>query len=116
MLSRFDDFPIHQTPEPVAHPASSDKDFYERYWFNGYSRAGDLYLGVGTALYPHLGLHDCGISVVHGGVQYAFHASARSMMVVTTGATVSAWTASRRHSFFSANHPHSRLRAGLEES
>ncbi len=78
MLSRFDDFPIHQTPEPVAHPASSDKDFYERYWFNGYSRAGDLYLGVGTALYPHLGLHDCGISVVHGGVQYAFHASARA--------------------------------------
>lgn len=78
MLSKFDDYPIHQTPDPVAHPATSDKDAYERYWFNGYRRDGDLYLGIGTALYPHLGLHDCGISVVHEGVQYAFHASARA--------------------------------------
>ncbi len=78
MLSKFDDYPIHQTPDPIAHPASSDKDVYERYWFNGYSRSGDMYLGIGTALYPHLGLHDCGISIVYEGVQYAFHASARA--------------------------------------
>lgn len=78
MLSKFDDYPIHQTPDPIAHPASSDKDVYERYWFNGYSRAGDIYFGIGTALYPHLGLHDCGISIVHEGVQHAFHASARA--------------------------------------
>ena len=52
VLSKFDDYPIHQTPEPIAHPASSDKDTYERYWFNGYSRTGDMYLGIGTALYP----------------------------------------------------------------
>ena len=44
MLSKFDDYPIHQTPDPVAHPASSDKDVYERYWFNGYSRSGDMYV------------------------------------------------------------------------
>ena len=50
VLSRFDDYPIHQTPEPVAMPASSDKDVYERYWFNGYSTAGDLYFGIGTCL------------------------------------------------------------------
>lgn len=78
MLSAFDDYPIHQTPDPIAHPATTDKDFYERYWFNGYSRSGDLYLGIGAALYPHLGLRDCGLSVVHDGVQYAFHASARA--------------------------------------
>ncbi len=78
MLSKFDDYPIHQTPEPVAHPSTSDKDVYERYWFNGYSRTGDFFLGVGTALYPHLGIRDCGISVVHDGVQYSFHASARA--------------------------------------
>ena len=50
MLSRFDDYPIHQTPDPVAHPATSDKDVYERYWFNGYSTSGDFYLGAGAAL------------------------------------------------------------------
>ena len=35
MLTRFDDYPIHQTPEPVAHAASSDRNVYDRYWLNG---------------------------------------------------------------------------------
>lgn len=78
MLSLFDDYPIHQTPDPIKTPWTTDRDFYERYWFNGYSKAGDLYLGVGTALYPHLGIQDCGISVVRNGEQHAFHASARA--------------------------------------
>ncbi len=39
MLSRFDDYPIHQTPEPVAHRASSDPNAYDRSGFNG---SGDL--------------------------------------------------------------------------
>jgi hypothetical protein len=29
MLSRFDDYPIHQTPEPIAHRASSDESWME---------------------------------------------------------------------------------------
>ena len=78
MLSLFDDYPVHQTPEPVKTPATSDRDFYERYWFNGYTKAGDTYLGVGTGLYPHLDIADCGISIVRNGEQHAFHASARA--------------------------------------
>ena len=78
MLTLFDDYPIHQTPDPVAVPVTTDRDVYERYWFNGYSRAADMYLGIGAALYPHLGIQDCGISIVHDGVQHAFHASARA--------------------------------------
>jgi len=78
VLSRFDDYPIHQTPDPIATPASSDKDVYERYWFNCYSTAGDLYLGIGTAYYPHLGIRDCGISIAVDGVQHAFHASCQA--------------------------------------
>ncbi|HCV34314.1 MAG TPA: hypothetical protein DGF10_06570 [Acidimicrobiaceae bacterium] len=78
VLSSFDDYPIHQTPDPIATPASSDKDVYERYWFNGYSTAGDLYFGIGTALYPHLGIRDCGLSLVADGVQHSFHASCRA--------------------------------------
>ena len=77
MLSKFDDFPIHQTPEPVAHPATSDKDVYERYWFNGYSTSGDFYLGAGAALYQHLGVKDAHVSFIHEGRQYAFHVSGR---------------------------------------
>ena len=78
MLSKFDDYPIHQTPDPLATPASSDKDVYERYWFNAYSTAGDMYLGIGTAHYPHLGIRDCGISIAIDGVQHSFHASCRA--------------------------------------
>ena len=36
-LSKGDDYPIHQTPEPVAY-AGTDRNFYDRYFFNGYSR------------------------------------------------------------------------------
>ena len=46
MLSEFDDFPIHQTPDPLLVPASGDNDTYERYWFNGYDRDGDFYIGM----------------------------------------------------------------------
>ena len=31
MLSKFDDYPIHQTPEPIAIPSSSDRNVYDRY-------------------------------------------------------------------------------------
>jgi len=78
MLSRFDDYPIHQTPDPIAVPASSDKDVYERYFFNGYSRGGELYFGVAAAYYPHLGIKDASISLVVAGEQHSFHASARA--------------------------------------
>lgn len=78
MLLEFDDYPIHQTPDPIAVPASSDRDFYERYWFNGYNRAGDFYIGVGAAVYPHLDIVDCGVSIVRNGRQHAFHASGRA--------------------------------------
>ncbi len=78
MLSLFDDYPIHQTPDPVATPASSDKDVYERYWFNGYSTAGDMFFAIAVAYYPHLGIRDCAISVVIDGVQHGFHASCRA--------------------------------------
>ena len=52
MLSRYDDYPIHQTPEPIAHTASSDRNVYDRYWFNGYAEDGEFYFAIGLALYP----------------------------------------------------------------
>jgi hypothetical protein len=78
MLSRFDDFPIHQTPEPLAHPASSDRNVYDRYWFNGYDRDGEFYFAVAMGLYPNRGILDCGFSVVRAGEQHSFHASRRA--------------------------------------
>jgi hypothetical protein len=78
MLSRFDDYPIHQTPEPIAHPATSDRNAYDRYWFNGYDRDGEFYFGVAMGLYPHRGVLDASFSILRDGVQHAFHASRRA--------------------------------------
>jgi hypothetical protein len=78
MLSKLDDYPIHQTSEPVAHPASSDRHVYDRYWFNGYQDDGAFYFGIGAALYPNLEIMDCALSIVIDGEQHAFHASRRA--------------------------------------
>lgn len=78
MLSKFDDYPIHQTAEPIAHPASSDRNVYDRYWFNGYQDDGEFYFGIGSAIYPNLGIMDCGLSIVRDGEQHSFHASRRA--------------------------------------
>jgi hypothetical protein len=78
MLTKFDDYPIHQTPEPIAHPASSDRNAYDRYWFNGYADDGEYYFAIGMGLYPNRGIIDCGFSIVRDGEQHAFHASKRA--------------------------------------
>lgn len=79
MLNLLDDFPIHQTPEPLAHPATSDRNFYDRTWFNGYSVDGNWYFAIGMAIYPHRGILDCAFSVVEkGGRQHSFFASRRA--------------------------------------
>jgi hypothetical protein len=78
MLSRFDDYPIHQTPEPVSRPATTDRNAYDRYWFNGYDRDGEFYFGIGMGLYPNRGILDCGFSIARDGEQHAFHASRRA--------------------------------------
>lgn len=76
MLNKFDDYPIHQTPEPVAYPATSDRNFYDRYWFNGYAEDGSWYFALGLTVYPHLGVMDCAFSVLEqGGRQHCFYGS-----------------------------------------
>ena len=79
MLNKFDDYPIHQTPEPLAQPASSERNQYDRTWFNGYSADGAYYFGIGMAIYPHRGILDCAFSVVErGGRQHCFYGSRRA--------------------------------------
>jgi hypothetical protein len=75
MLSRFDDYPIHQTPEPIAHPVSADRNVYDRYWLNGFARDGEFYFGVAMAVYPNRRIQDAGFSIVRGGRQHSLHAS-----------------------------------------
>ena len=79
MLNTLDDYPVHQTPEPLAVLATSDRNAYDRTWFNGYAPDGSYYFGLGMAVYPHRGILDCAFSVVQpGGRQHCFHGSRRA--------------------------------------
>ena len=79
MLNRLDDYPVHQTPEPLAVPASSDRNVYDRTWFNGYAADARYYFGLGMAVYPHRGILDCAFSTVRPGErQHCFYASRRA--------------------------------------
>ncbi len=74
MLSKADDYPIHQTPEPIAH-AGSDRNFYDRYFFNGYSQDGSVFFAVAMGVYPNLNIIDAAFCVVIDGVQHNLRAS-----------------------------------------
>ncbi|WP_018147415.1 hypothetical protein [Henriciella marina] len=74
MLTWGDEYPIHQTPEPV-WVAGSDRNFYDRYFFNGYSRDGSVFFGAAFGVYPHLNVMDGAFSVLKDGVQRSVHVS-----------------------------------------
>lgn len=76
MLTWGDDYPIHQTPEPVAF-AGSDRNFYDRYFFNGYSADGSVFFAAALGVYPHLDVIDAAFCVVVDGKQHNVRASRR---------------------------------------
>lgn len=77
-ITKLDDYPIHQTNDPVAYTAASDRFTYDRFWYNGHDKEGAFYFGVGMCRYPNLGILDCGFSLAIDGHQYAFHGSRRA--------------------------------------
>ena len=74
MLTKGDDFPIHQTPEPIAY-AGSDRNFYDRYFFNAVSPDGTEFVAVAFGVYPALNVADAHVSIIRDGVQRCLHAS-----------------------------------------
>ena len=49
MLIKYDDYPLHQTAEPLSYISTSERNFYARYWYNGYDFDGEFYIGVAFA-------------------------------------------------------------------
>jgi len=75
VLTKADDYPIHQTADPIASVGTSDRNFYDRYFFNGYSRDGAIYFAAALGSYPNRAVMDAAFSVVHRGRQYVLRAS-----------------------------------------
>jgi hypothetical protein len=66
MLSPLDDFPFHQISEPMRHVGTSDRGFYDRYYFNCFPINGDSMMIMGLGQYPNLGVTDAFALQVHG--------------------------------------------------
>ncbi|MCZ6806264.1 MAG: hypothetical protein O7F08_04875 [Deltaproteobacteria bacterium] len=77
MITDFDDYLIHQAPFPVNQPGLPNRNFYDRYWFNGFDKAGKFLFEIGFGRYPHRFVQDGHFSVTVDGVQHSFHASRR---------------------------------------
>ena len=93
MLGPTDEFPIHQVPQPISWPGSSDRNFYDRSYFNAHDRTGDIFLITGIGYYPNLGVKDAYVLVRRGDTQTAVHVSDG---IDPTGSTSMCWaTASR---------------------
>ncbi len=68
MLTAGDEYPIHQTPEPIAF-AGSDRNFYDRFFFNGCNADGSVFFAAAMGVYPHLNVIDGAVSVLRSGRQ-----------------------------------------------
>ena len=75
-VSSWDDFPVHQTAEFIRHPATSDRNFYDRYYFNMHGSSDELFAIFGLGQYPNLGVTDAFIDVRRGDTQHIVRASA----------------------------------------
>jgi hypothetical protein len=63
-LTPLDDYLAHQTPETLDRVATSDRNFYDRYYFNCHDLTGETFLVVAMGVYPNLGVIDAFATVV----------------------------------------------------
>ena len=67
----LDEFPIHQVPLSLEFVGSTDKNFYDRCYYNAHDRTGEIFLITGFGIYPNLGVTDAYAIVRRGDQQIA---------------------------------------------
>jgi hypothetical protein len=71
----MDEFPLHQHPVSFARVGTSDRNFYDRSYFNGQDRTGDLMFLSGYGVYPNLGVKDAYFTMRVGDRSFTVRAS-----------------------------------------
>lgn len=74
MITKGDDYPLHQTPEPIAY-TGANRNFYDRFFFNGYDRSGEVFFAAAMGIYPYVNVLDGAFSIVLDGVQHNVYGS-----------------------------------------
>src|SRR5215475_2697882 len=67
----MDEYPIHQLPLSMEYVGTGDRNFYDRCYFAGHDRTGDILLITGLGVYPNLGVIDAYATVRRGDRQWA---------------------------------------------
>ncbi len=70
-----DEYPIHQAPLSLRHAATSDRNVYDRCYFNAHDRTGDVFFVAGLGVYPALGVIDGFATLRRGDHQVTVRAS-----------------------------------------
>ncbi|MCZ7537040.1 MAG: hypothetical protein M5T61_14810 [Acidimicrobiia bacterium] len=65
----LDEYPVHQVPLSMRHMDTSDRNAYDRCYFNAHERTGEIFLVTGLGVYPNLGVIDAYATVRRGDVQ-----------------------------------------------
>jgi len=74
-ISPMDEFLAHQTSDTFDYVATSDRNFYDRYYFNMHDSTGDFFMVAGMGQYPNLGVTDAFAAISHGTKQIVVRAS-----------------------------------------
>ena len=74
-VTAWDDYPVHQSSDWIAHVATSDRNFYDRYYFNAFDTGGGFMAVAGLGQYPNLGTTDAFVTVRVGDEQHVVRAS-----------------------------------------
>src|SRR4030095_17057685 len=74
-ISPMDEYLAHQTTDTNDIVFTSDRNFYDRYYFNCHPSSGELFLVAGLGQYPNLGVTDAFVTISHGTNQYTVRAS-----------------------------------------
>jgi hypothetical protein len=69
MLTPLDDYLVHQIPEPVNVVGTSDRNFYDRYYFGANTLDGAAVMIIAFGLYPNVGVMDAFATIVVDGTR-----------------------------------------------
>lgn len=75
MLSTMDDYPLHQIADVMRFTQTSDRNFYDRYYFNMHNGTDEIFVIFGLGQYPTLGTQDAFMVVRVGTEHHVLRAS-----------------------------------------
>jgi hypothetical protein len=72
VVSRFDEYLVHQTEQPLSRVASDHPEWQDRFYFNVHDRNGEFALLTGLGAYPNRKMMQGYIFAVHDGLHYSY--------------------------------------------